>query len=310
LETLSVYAANRKGEINQIPFQIDERFPQGSYIFIPNKLAGTGKLSKQDDLIFMARDTGSRIRPQDLPFNNRLIQEIEILDEKSKQKAWVYLVSSPIPSMKIPFSYVQFNAAENNIMGKSYFLSFALSMESPLKQLWQPNHQSISWSEEGKEGITGNVYSLTANIFRESKMEVEVGILGNFVEWKMSPEEFDPREVGHLIGPIRAVRKIRLRPKLALGLNLEPVTVLQIFYDHFMSTSIEGEINGTLLASLSKLKVKFLEDFSQIKDLPIDVEWKGIHAEEYPQYVQLTAKPNEKMQATTLWVDMLLRKFI
>ena len=67
LDNIQVYAANALGELRQIPFQIDERFNQsGELVLLPNAMPGTGRFSVHDELVFMARDAGSRMHPVQL----------------------------------------------------------------------------------------------------------------------------------------------------------------------------------------------------------------------------------------------------
>jgi hypothetical protein len=88
--------ALKQGLMVVIPFQIDERTPSGSYAF--DKGAGTkkdvdnGAFDANDELVFMARDSGAQAGAKILqPYKKSV--EISLTDPKDKRKAWVYLVA-------------------------------------------------------------------------------------------------------------------------------------------------------------------------------------------------------------------------
>ena len=304
LDTIIVYSGDLNGQIHEIPFQIDERFPSGAYILIPNNIKGTGKLSKKDELVFMARDAGPKISLEKFPFSSRFIQELELQDKENNKQAWVYVVSSHLPVIQAPIHYIQYDKIENQMIGKTYYLNYFLSMNDPLKPYWQANHQAFAWSEKGEKTMPSSHSSLTPNLLRESKLKIDVATAADLFNWKIDLEDLDTREIGHIIGPVRAIRKIRIRPKILPGLRMKGVTVLQKHYDQFLTTTVQGEMTAGVMATLSKLEVSFLEDFSQNDDIKMEIHKKeDTRSLRNAPYIQLLVKNEKKesMEATTLW---------
>jgi len=306
LDTINVYASDSRGQIRQIPFQIDERFPGGAYIFIANKIKGTGKISKKDELVFMARDAGPKVSLENFTFSSRFVQEVELKDLGTGKRAWVYIVSTHLPTIHTPIHYIQYDPVENQVMGRTYYLSYSRSMQNPSKPYWQASHQAFAWSEEGQTDIHQSYSSLTANLLRKSKLKIEVGTLADLMTWEIDLKDFETREVGHIIGPIRAIRKIRLQPEILPGLNLKGVTILQKHYDQFVTTSIQGQMNPGVLAATSTLKVSYVEDLSQMEELDLEIrKLKNENSPQNAEFVQFTASQSQEngktMKATTLW---------
>ena len=97
IEYLRVYAYYQ-GSFHPIPFQIDERDAQGNRVFTSgekaNPLDADGLLNKKEELVFMARDSGHRVKPEVFAPGVELWEEVELVDPLSQEKGWVYLLYS------------------------------------------------------------------------------------------------------------------------------------------------------------------------------------------------------------------------
>lgn len=282
LEAFQLFAVNAVGELAQIPFQIDERFDSGELVLIPNKLPGTGRLTRQDELVFMARDAGFKIPNLGLLPSSSASREIEISDSGSGEKAWVYAVVSPIPSFRTPVSYVQYDAADRRVSGKSYLLHFPGEGQRTNTPFWQAD--SVSLLTRAQPGHDS--FSLSGNLLQRDLLDIQLGAAGNFLSWQLSGADLDVKEVGQHAGPVRAIRKIRLHPKLGYGLRSSPVTLEQNFFDRYMTLDVSGDGGG--LGVLSKADVTFGEEIVE----------GGVLAQEASDLVKLTLG---EQQAMTLW---------
>ena len=77
-----------------ITFQIDQKKPDGSYIFTGGLEATKNpdqKLNALDELVFMIKDTGDRGAGAKRPEGAETGSEIEITDPINNAKGWVYL---------------------------------------------------------------------------------------------------------------------------------------------------------------------------------------------------------------------------
>ena len=78
-----------------IPFQIDQKKPDGSYAFTIGPGAGKDpdpNLDGNDELVFMVKDSGDCASGAERPAGARKVLELEITDPKNGRKGWLYLV--------------------------------------------------------------------------------------------------------------------------------------------------------------------------------------------------------------------------
>lgn len=93
-DRLRLYAV-REGRLAPIPFQLDERTPEGNYCWTegpdPVKDVDEGRVDDDDELVFMASDAGDRA-PADLaaPAGAGVREEIELADPRTGEHGWVY----------------------------------------------------------------------------------------------------------------------------------------------------------------------------------------------------------------------------
>jgi len=77
-----------------VPFQIDQKKPDGSYCFTQGPEAGADPdpdFDANDELVFMAKDSGDRAEPGEWPAGARTVREIELTDPQSGEQGWLYL---------------------------------------------------------------------------------------------------------------------------------------------------------------------------------------------------------------------------
>jgi hypothetical protein len=89
-----LYVAN-SDRLVPIPFQVDARDAQGRYVFDETPGGGVGTpFDDDDELVFMAKDTGARIAPECLPGGSPP-SEIEVRDPVTGARGYAYLVHDP-----------------------------------------------------------------------------------------------------------------------------------------------------------------------------------------------------------------------
>src|ERR1051326_728891 len=105
----------------QIPFQIDERTPGGSY-FTPDD----GLWDANDELAFMAQDCGDQAVPTQWPagVNQTTRDEIAVTDPLTGNQAWAYLCTAPSVT-PVGTTYVSYSGtATNQVTGTNYVIDF------------------------------------------------------------------------------------------------------------------------------------------------------------------------------------------
>ncbi len=94
-----------------VPFQVDEKTPEGAFVYgngpKKNPQAGNGKLDGQDELVFMAWDTGE-FAPDNFKWPENAVSgaQISVTDSARNNKSAVYLFyfSSGAPASKIDYA--------------------------------------------------------------------------------------------------------------------------------------------------------------------------------------------------------------
>ncbi len=98
LSRLGLFAFH-EGRLTPIPYQFDEWTEDGEMILKlgeeNNADRSNNRLDPQDQLVFMARDAGSRAAPETWRKESRTGVEIEIIDPLNQNRAWVYLLYFP-----------------------------------------------------------------------------------------------------------------------------------------------------------------------------------------------------------------------
>lgn len=96
IDQLRLYAAKR-GELRPIPYQVDERTPEGGYAFDGGEErrsdSDDGHLDGNDELVFMARHAGGRLAPGAPPLEGEVARQvIQVTTPDRDQSGWVYLL--------------------------------------------------------------------------------------------------------------------------------------------------------------------------------------------------------------------------
>lgn len=146
LDLLRLYAL-REGAMRPVVYQVDERLPNGNFIFMLGEKANPREanrvLDPQDFLVFRVQEAGDRAGPQEWPAGAQAAVEIELEDPLDQGRGWVYLCrfDSPAPepvkagtirllhwdpwaAPDLPFivesDYFHFEGRVNTVRGKVY----------------------------------------------------------------------------------------------------------------------------------------------------------------------------------------------
>jgi hypothetical protein len=116
IDTIRLYAY-RDGKLRAIPFQIDERTPDGQIAFESGEERRSdidgGRFDKGDELVFMARDVGDRAPKGSIKLGQSDLTELIVKDPRGR--GWVYLVyfeQAPPPLARGRYVSLDFNGDE------------------------------------------------------------------------------------------------------------------------------------------------------------------------------------------------------
>lgn len=94
MESLSLMILNG-GAWSPVPFQIDQKKPDGEYAFTGGPMASKDpdpNLDANDELVFMIKDTGDSAGGEGWPDGAKEGVEIEVIDPRDGRKGWAYLL--------------------------------------------------------------------------------------------------------------------------------------------------------------------------------------------------------------------------
>ncbi|MDD5224379.1 MAG: hypothetical protein PHE84_10335 [bacterium] len=217
--------AFHKGKLEPIPFQIDEMNPEGDWVLtqVPPELKNTGlkpekddddgSLDANDELAFMARDAGDRVKKESLPPGILAADEIMIRDPVDGTKAWVYLCSfsgSPLLSDR---DYVEYVFPEGIPGGRIRNPNFEIgfSPELPIA----PGFLSIHGSH---------------NIIDRMKTRLQTKLIG--MKFSLDETQLVSKTSLYKDGPIRVIRRTRSAVKLIGIFRTPSAAVENIYYEN------------------------------------------------------------------------------
>ncbi len=236
IDGLRLYSHQDQGFV-PIPFQIDEVTEDG-YKVLPEGPQGNPEkanhvFDKQDELLFMAFDTGDKVKISRMPLNCPQFIEIEINDPLNHKKGWVYLlyfdISPPPPSTKYYCGksekdwstgyeavspYMTIGGKQITYKGKTYNQVFYDKFTTPVSA-----------------GGTGVDY------IDRLKWHVEVGFLFNTIKVSFDEDNLIGDFLCWKTGPIRGTSRVWAAAKLPFGLKSPRFVADVVGYDKSISTS-------------------------------------------------------------------------
>ncbi|UCD83705.1 MAG: hypothetical protein JSU92_10455 [Deltaproteobacteria bacterium] len=220
ISNMSLFAFT-DGEIKPVPFQIDEINSEGEWVLptIPHHLKDkdikpdvdddSGNLDRNDELVFMVRDSGDRIAKERYPEGAVAVDEITLTDPIDGGKSWVYLCSF---AEKPPLSdkdYVKYVFPEDQIISDSYTMGFTTELPN------SPSFISIGGGE---------------NILDRMKIRFRMKAFG--LPFSLDETNFLSELSLYKDGPIRIVRRIRTAIGFSKRFRTPSAAIENIYYSN------------------------------------------------------------------------------
>ena len=181
----------------QIPFQVDEKTPQGEYAFstwlVKKKLTDDGLLDANDELSLMAMDLGKTSEEVAWPEKAIRCVKIEATDPAKGVKAGAYLFAFSDQAPKCEKDYVSFRAGENKIESDIYLLGYDPKAPVSINEL----------------RVKPQAGGSNANIADRMKIRIKATTLGKVIKLDRTEEDFNVAPVAYTDGPVRIVSKTR-----------------------------------------------------------------------------------------------------
>ena len=183
------------GQLSPIPFQFDERNSADDIVFSNAGGSGGFRFDENDELVFMAKDTGDRMTAGLLPATHDTAVEIEVADAVDGGRGWAYLLhfSEHIPALA-PAVYATFDAETNQARALYYTVDY-----------YHGGNFSTGLRIASVAGGTGE------NILDRMKLRMHPTFSVLLTTWSplFTEEDFSVRVDGIRNGPVRAIRRVR-----------------------------------------------------------------------------------------------------
>ncbi len=182
-----------QGQAVPIPFQIDEKLKNGKYALTAgnDRQADDGVFDDNDELVFMASDTGDQGAKSALPNQPTAVAELTISDPADGGKAWVYLAR--YETNPPPLSTGDYVVYDNT---RTFIDTLRYQMGFHQQALLSIGHLSVKPAGGGDN----------TDIVDRLKVRFSATTLGGMVKIEKNENEFVSRTLGWIDGPVRIVR--------------------------------------------------------------------------------------------------------
>lgn len=211
-----------------IPFQIDERDPEGNFILTGGQSAGTdidnGRFDYNDEVVWLAKDTGSRAPREEWAAIGDRGAEIAIVDPKdASQKGWVYLIHVPEnPPRLSPKDYVSYAPGKELVRSDYYTLKYMKG---------SPFYMDIMCPEAA--GGNGE------DFFDRVKVRLSVEAFFHLIHITKSEEDFKSFVIGWKDGPVRVLRKVENYFRILFNLSSPSIFSVNEYYERLTYTPVQ-----------------------------------------------------------------------
>lgn len=258
----------RDDVLEAIPYQFDQLDASGQIVTPPPAVISTittglvtplnepeFMLDDNDELVFMAKDTGSRAVLDPMQLGSDWSVEIEVRDPRSTARGWVYLLHFPeelgsdsLPPPRSSLRYTYFDVGLNRVISTYYELQYA-------KGYSFFNGMQIAPAAGGSD----------RDIVNSMRIRVRPTFSFWIARWspKISEDDFHVDVEGIRSGPVRAVRRVRQSLRLGGLLPVTPKSKLSTYYyfSSFISPSTVS-IPGLALRMLSDFEFVGVTEFA------------------------------------------------
>lgn len=227
-----------RDDFEVIPYQIDERLPNGEYAFDkganPRADEDKGRLDRNDELVFMARDAGGRApahRRSALRLSALGLIEIAIEDPVDRGRAWVYLARfrSPPPRSTVDYVSISYEKKILEYRGAGFLISNASVPDNALR-----NTRLQFFDAQGKPSL---------NLLDTTKMRGELYYFR--IPVRRDETEIRASVGAYIDGPIRAIVRNDIEAYVVWGFWIRTSSSILYMYESgtVSPTSFDFPIN-------------------------------------------------------------------
>ena len=210
IEGLEVLA-RRAGALRPIPFQVDQRSPDGRFVLLdgpePTTTGSRRDLEPDDEIAMMLSDLGTRCDLACHLSDNAV--EIEVLDPLDEERRYAYMIWIRSPALNST-RYVEYDPARNQVETEHYRMKFSSGFPIDF-------------------ALQEHLHEERPNMIRGFEVRAQSRFLWAFA---IRIENRDVRNdvLAYKAGPIRIIRRVRHTMRLSFGLHSPGVVSNDTFY--------------------------------------------------------------------------------
>jgi hypothetical protein len=231
-ETIRVFA-NKKGKLQAIPYQMDERNQWGEFVVVKGKRVipdkDDGDFDENDEIVFLTRDIGMKTSKDQWPTGYKEAYEVEVTDPLTSDKGYAYVMmyasasAAPAPSTDDYIS-VEEKGEWGVVHATNYELGFVKWRSGldydVLTVMPAAGGSGVDWFDMLKVRVMQNIkryflFGLTTRLDRTEK---------NFLV----------KVYGYKDGPVRVVRVMKVNVQIIWKLPAPGATVNSVFYPEWI----------------------------------------------------------------------------
>lgn len=233
IKNIRLYSA-KTDALEPVPYQIDELSPDRKTFILPqgkkpNTKGSNGKLDKQDELVFMAKDIGHKVVPEDYPAGYKKAAQIEVTDPLDNGKGWVYLFSFDKPPAPSGIDYVKWNPEKEEIVTARYINGY------------EPGANNVYFNRLVTVGAPRQVDFV-------DRLKIRFSGKLKFPPVKFSYDEDDAsaKVFRYKDGPVRVIREGKAYFKFGGKLKIPASTAISIYYETYGHGPSEAKVSFKL----------------------------------------------------------------
>ncbi len=202
--------------IKAIPFQIDKRDIKGGYELSAKYSRKVATLDANDECVFMVSDAGEKITTLPEQYAEFPVMEIVIIDPKTQERKWVYLIKTPRAdgSEVDSNSYVVYDATNDTIQTNIYKIGFSSTHPFMIDSFQWHLTDSREWSP---------------NVFDTMKIRHHGKFFGK-LDFSRTHADYRSRVTAVKSGPIRVIRRTINSIRIISYLQSPSITIDFIAY--------------------------------------------------------------------------------
>jgi hypothetical protein len=241
VERLALLACH-SGCCTPIPFQIDERDPEGRWTLehgpLPTFDTPPGVLDDNDLLLFMAADAGERAAARDLPGDRAI--EIALSDPLDGSTRWAYLLAFSTPAPRAGATYVHYDPETDRIHGRRVSLGF-------------------------RDGIPGYLAVDDAeNLLDRFEVRAAATFFFGLIHFSRDEGDLTTQFDAWRQGPIRVIRGQRQWVRLGWGIRSPTFGSYTYFYRDFAELPVGLRLNFPPTYFFGDIVVRVILDFRDL----------------------------------------------